>query len=62
MGKTAQDAGPTTDSGGTPTGIPTTLGVHGGRPTVTGSKGGNAALASLMSALSQLGLVTDKTT
>jgi hypothetical protein len=32
------------------------------KPTVTGSKGGNAALASLMSALASLGLVTDSTT
>ena len=29
------------------------------KPTVTGSKGGNAALASLITALSNLGLVTD---
>lgn len=61
MGKMAQDAGPTTDAGATPTGIPTQTAVHGVRPTVTGSKSGNAALASLMSALSQLGLVIDKT-
>ena len=32
------------------------------RPTVTGSKGGNAALASLMTTLASLGLVTDSTT
>lgn len=32
------------------------------KPAVTGSKGGNAALASLMTALSSLGLVTDSTT
>lgn len=32
------------------------------RPTVTGSKGANAALASLMTALANLGLVTDSTT
>lgn len=32
------------------------------KPTVTGAKGGNAALTSLMSALSALGLVTDSTT
>jgi hypothetical protein len=31
-------------------------------PTVTGSKGGNAALGSLMTALSNLGLVIDHTT
>jgi hypothetical protein len=31
-------------------------------PTVTGSKGGNAALASLITALATLGLVVDKTT
>lgn len=29
---------------------------------VTGSKGGNAALASLISALAQLGLIQDETT
>lgn len=32
------------------------------KPIVTGSKGANAALTSLMSALSALGLVTDSTT
>lgn len=32
------------------------------RPTVTGSRGGNAALASALTALSQLGLITDSTT
>lgn len=32
------------------------------RPTVTGSRGGNAALASLLAALTSLGLVTDSTT
>jgi hypothetical protein len=32
------------------------------RPTVTGAKGGNAALASLLTALAALGLVTDSTT
>jgi hypothetical protein len=32
------------------------------RPTVTGSRGGNAALASLLSALATLGLITDGTT
>ena len=32
------------------------------KPTVTGSKGGNAALGSLISALAGLGLVTDSTT
>jgi len=31
------------------------------KPVVTGSKGGNAALTSLMSALSTLGLVADST-
>lgn len=42
------------------------LAFYGGTPqtkiTVTGSKGANAALASLMTALSSLGLVTDTTT
>lgn len=33
-----------------------------GRPTVTGAKGGNAALASLLTALASLGLITDSTT
>jgi len=32
------------------------------KPTVTGSKGGNAALASLITALANLGLITDSTT
>lgn len=32
------------------------------KPTITGSKGGNAALASLLTALALLGLVTDSTT
>ncbi len=32
------------------------------RPTVTGSRGGNAALASLLTALSGIGLITDSTT
>lgn len=44
----------------------TTLGFYGAtaasKPTVTGSRGGNAALASLLTALSTLGLVTDSTT
>jgi hypothetical protein len=31
------------------------------RPTVTGAKGSNAALASLMTALAAYGLVTDST-
>ena len=31
-------------------------------PTVTGSKGGNAALTSLIAALVSLGLITDETT
>ena len=32
------------------------------KPTVTGSKGGNAALASLITALASYGLITDSTT
>lgn len=44
----------------------TALGFFGAaavvKPTVTGSKGANAALASLLTALSGLGLVTDSTT
>ena len=32
------------------------------KPTVAGSKGGNAALASLLTALATLGLITDSTT
>ena len=42
------------------------LGFHGAtavaRQTVTGSRGGNAALASLLTALANLGLITDGTT
>lgn len=44
----------------------TTLGFYGAtaatKPTVTGSRGGNAALASLLTALATLGLITDTTT
>jgi len=43
-----------------------TLGFFGAaavsKPTVTGSRGGNAALASLLTALANLGLITDSTT
>jgi hypothetical protein len=43
-----------------------TLGFYGAtavaKPTVTGSRGGNAALASLLTALASLGLITDSTT
>lgn len=43
-----------------------TLGFYGAtaaaKPAVTGSRGGNAALASLLTALSTLGLITDSTT
>ncbi len=42
------------------------LGFYGAsaqpRPTVTGSRSGNVAVASLLSALSSLGLITDNTT
>lgn len=44
----------------------TTFGVYGAtpvtKPTVTGARGGNAALASLLSALASQGLITDSTT
>lgn len=44
-------------------GTSNTLGFHGATPvakqTVTGAKGGNAALASLLTALATLGLITD---
>lgn len=44
----------------------TTLGFYNAaavaKPTVTGAKGGNAALGSLITALAQLGLITDNTT
>lgn len=44
----------------------TTLGFYGAaavaKPTVTGSRGGNAALASLLTALASMGLITDSTT
>ena len=37
--------------------------MYGGtKPTVTGSRGSNAALASLLDALEALGLITDSTT
>ncbi|MCF0086605.1 MULTISPECIES: collagen-like protein [unclassified Streptomyces] len=43
-----------------------TLGFYGAtavaKPAVTGSRGGNAALASLLTALASLGLITDSTT
>jgi hypothetical protein len=45
--------------------LPATLSLLGGatspRPIITGSKGANAALVSLMPALQALGLVTDST-
>lgn len=37
------------------------LGSEGSAPTVSGSKGGNAALASLVSALSTAGIIKDST-
>ncbi|MCP3817843.1 hypothetical protein NLX86_06735 [Streptomyces sp. A3M-1-3] len=44
----------------------TTLGFYGAaaaaKPAVTGSRGGNAAVASLLSALATLGLITDNST
>lgn len=44
-------------------GILTTAGsLFGSKPTVTGSRGGNAALASLLTGLAALGLITDSTT
>lgn len=46
-------------------GVTNTLGFHGSaavaKQTVTGSRGGNAALASLLTALANLGLLTDGT-
>jgi len=41
--------------------IPLYPNAHTTTPTVTGSKGANAALTSLMSALAQLGIVVDST-
>lgn len=44
----------------------TTVGFHGsapfGKPTITGSRGGNAALANLLTNLASYGLITDSTT
>lgn len=40
---------------------PVGAGYKRGKPTVSGSRGGNAALASLMSQLAALGLITDST-
>ena len=52
------------DDEGTPTAA--LIGFYGtaptAKPTVAGSKGGNAALASLLTALATLGLITDSTT
>lgn len=45
-----------------PTGLSFFDGTQTGRQTVTGSRGGNAALASLLSALHTIGLITDSTT
>lgn len=36
--------------------------ARAGAVVVTGSRGGNAALASLLTALDQLGIITDRTT
>lgn len=64
----------TEDSGGTArthldlgsNAVGTYIGFHGSaaiaKPTITGSRGGNAALASLLTALASYGLVTDSTT
>lgn len=51
-------------SGGTETTInfPMGFGTSASRQTVTGSKGGNAALASLLTALQTYGLIVDSTT
>lgn len=38
------------------------VGQQQAKPTVTGAKGGNAALGSLLTALSGLGIITDSTT
>lgn len=37
-------------------------GVPANKPSITGSRGGNAALASLLTALASMGLITDNTT
>jgi hypothetical protein len=44
---------------GTPTGLGFYAAAPVAKPTVTGSRGGNAALASLLTALANLGLITD---
>lgn len=43
-------------------GTPLAAGEPSTRPSVTGAKGGNAALGSLLTALANLGIVTDSTT
>ena len=55
--------GPTGPTGATgPAGATGATGpTPGPRQTVTGSRGGNAALASLLTALATLGLITDST-
>lgn len=52
----------TTQIQGNATGLGFFTGAPVAKPTVTGSKGGNAALASLLTALANLGLITDSTT
>lgn len=46
--------------------MPSGIGFHGtnprNKPTITGSRGGNVALANLLTALSSYGLITDSTT
>jgi hypothetical protein len=48
--------------GATATGLGFYNATPAAKPTVTGSRGGNAALASLITALATLGLITDSTT
>jgi len=57
-----QATGPTTAITVGPTGLAFWGGVQANRPSITGSRGGNAALASLLTALDAMGLVTNNTT
>lgn len=57
-----QATGPTAVITAGPTGLAFWNGTQANRPSITGSRGGNAALASLLTALDSMGLITNNTT
>jgi len=57
-----QATGPTAVITASPTGLAFWNGTAANRPSITGSRGGNAALASLLTALDSMGLITNNTT